>query len=96
MCNLDKNIVTLYKLVNNKVEALEFVAKPKSKAECPSASEYKVTRIDGGRRNLYIAGINESFSSVGDKNLGNLRSRFGNSRFFVGLIFMIFSIIKNL
>ena len=52
-------------------QSLSSLAKPKSKAECPSASEYKVTRIDGGRRNLYIAGINESFTSVGDKNLGN-------------------------
>ena len=52
-------------------QSLSSLAKPKSKAECPSASEYKVTRIDGGRRNLYIAGIDESFSSVGDTSLGN-------------------------
>lgn len=52
-------------------QSLSSLAEPTNKSECPSSSEYKITRIDGNRRNLYVAGINESFHSVGDTSLGN-------------------------
>ena len=45
------NIVTLYKLVNNKVEALEFIAKQKSKVLNKSLKDLKL------KPKLLIAGI---------------------------------------
>lgn len=52
------NIVTLYKLVNNKVEALEFVAKPKSKVLNKQLKDIKL------KDKVLIAGIIRNGESI--------------------------------
>ena len=52
------NIVTLYKLVNNKVEALEFVAKPKSKVLNKQLKDIKL------KPKVLIAGIIRNGESI--------------------------------
>lgn len=52
------NVVTLYKLVNNKVEALEFVAKPKSKVLNKQLKDIKL------KENVLIAGIIRNGKSI--------------------------------
>ena len=56
-----------------------------------------LAEYEGVTIKLYAGGddINKSISSVVN-NLGNGRLRFGNSRFFVGFVVIIFSNIKNL
>ena len=52
------NIVTLYKLVNNKVEALEFIAKPKSKVLNKQLKDLKL------KSKVLIAGIIRNGESI--------------------------------
>jgi trk system potassium uptake protein TrkA len=52
------NIVTLYKLVNNKVEALEFIAKPKSKVLNKQLKDLKL------KPKVLIAGIIRNGESI--------------------------------
>ena len=52
------NIVTLYKLVNNKVEALEFIAKPKSKVLNKQLKDIKL------KEKVLIAGIIRNGESI--------------------------------